>query len=149
MPMPPDESLFHPPFSSPAGSIQLARENVVHHAARVANLEAARLEATHRRRTDDHHSLSQGDVLIDIDWLIHNTIRSPVITLYTIHRCCQMGLILVVGVERRIDVSIDSHLPYPHPRPSCYRIPYLLGGQLDQSSRLVLGHALGNDRDHL
>ena len=48
-------------------------EYVVHHAARVADLEAARLDAADRGRTDDVHLLLLGDV----DELPRHVLRDP------------------------------------------------------------------------
>ena len=52
-------SLLKPP--NPAGSVELAVKDVVHHAARVPDLEAARLDpAPHNGRADDGHLLAVG-----------------------------------------------------------------------------------------
>ena len=40
-------------YASPAWPIQLRRQDVVEHASRVANLEAARFDASHCGRPDD------------------------------------------------------------------------------------------------
>ena len=53
--------------------VELGVENVVHHAARVADLEAARLDASDRGRPDDVDLLLLGDV----DDLPRHVLRDP------------------------------------------------------------------------